>query len=184
MAYKKMGETLKTVFEARYDATPDNVVLRHAWKTDLINKLGDYNQQLKNLNNEAKRKTQTNAAKKKLEKTDLTYNPHKMVQVANFLLEMPFTADLKTDLCNTDLTNADIREKYSEIQVRFALCLETLLTTGGNRASTVANMTIEELKDADRLSDGTLDVSVKNHQTFKSPVTHPSTNLYLCCLTS
>ena len=175
--YKHMGQFFNEEFENRYGATSNST------RMDITLKINQFDKDLKRLNASCKAAAAGNAAKATKSKTDLTYNPDRMKQVVSTILRLPILTQIKYDLINR--RSDEIKAKYTESELRYGLSAEVLLTTGGKRPSTVANIRNCELLEAELLEDGTRDVSVRNHKTAAGGPSHLSfyrENLYEACL--
>ena len=183
-AYKYICRVAVENFEARYGAdTKFTLVEKNAWKNDVMMKMKEYDGDLKVVNKQLKQTTTKNAAAAVASKTNLTYNPDRLKQVARATLNLPELKEVKEDLLN--LSNKEIKEKYDETYVKNALAIPALMTTGGKRPGTVANTTLGELRSAEELEDGSHDVLVHAHKTDEGGPSHLSffwDGLYESCM--
>ena len=163
-AYKKICDAAIEHFEERYGSNNDfGLQDKTTWKADAKQKSGEYDQPMKAACQELQQGCSTRAAAAVIAKIDLTYNPKRLMIVTRFILCLPILQEVKQDLVT--MSDQELKAKYTETYVRNALSLESLITTGGKRPSTVSNMTIDELNTADQLDDGSWIVSVKKHKT-------------------
>ena len=92
------------------------------------------------------------------------------MQVIREILNLPVLNAAVMDLI--DLSDQDIRDKYREIDLRYSLVLLVLLTMGGKRPSTMANITNGELYSAVELDDGSVCISVVAHKVGRFILIH------------
>ena len=176
-----MNNHYHLLFFLRYGSDPSfSLDDKNKWKRDTKNRRDDHDNKLKKLINDAKMKTAENSADYAEAGTVLAYNPVRCKEVTRHLLKLDKFAEIKNDLAHLD--SEEVMSKYDEVEMRKALLLEGLITTGGKRPGTIAAMRVGELLKGTRLDDGCVCVAVRKHKTFQkygvSLLTFYRDNLY------
>ena len=172
-AYKYICRTLVEQHETRYGSDERfEFPKKNAFKEDLVLKRDEYDADMRRANMNMNRDTADKAAAAVNSQTSLTYNPERLKEVTAEILELDVFETVKDDLIF--LPDEEFVEKYEEPYVRKVLSTESLITTGGKRPSTITQMTLGELRNAEKLPDGSWDVSVRNHKTKPRGSSHLS----------
>ena len=145
MAYKYICKVAVEEFETRYGSDERfSLQDKNAWKSDVMMKMKEYDAELKVIGKKLKTATTVKATAATIAKTNLTYNEKRMKEVARDVLNLPALNEVTEDLVN--MSEVEILDKYDELYVRHALAVQALFSTGGKRPSTVANITLGELR--------------------------------------
>ena len=161
-AYKNFVAYLKLDFD-RYESDGKfSIEQRQLWLSNCTEKVGalENEQKLRKRNLEHKAKDKVADA---IEAgTDLTYNHDRLRVVVRDLLNCPGFNKYRKALLEHSIDVA--KEMYREVDFRYALAVEVLLSSGGQRPHVVSRMQVGELLSASE-EDGHYVVRVRHHKT-------------------
>ena len=179
--YKYLVDFTVEVFNTRYGADPTfTCAEKKDWKRDTKDNKDDYDRKHKLLMKDAKRQTADNAADAQENGAILEFNPDRLQEVLKHILEHEKVAAMLSNL--SEKTPEEIREIYSEAEVRYCLMGQLLVTTG-KRSDAVAHLTVGGICSKGQKTDnGCWVVPVREHKTFttygSSLVTFETEELY------
>jgi len=161
-AYKHFVAFLKEVFVKYESDDRFPIEKRASWKRYCTEQVEELGKKQKQLVVRIDQKTKAKAADAIESGTDLAFNHDKLKMVLKHLLENPeFLSPIEA---LREMPDEDLKQRFTEVEVRQALAVYILITSGGQRPHVITRMRVGEFLSASQ-SDGNFVVRVQHHKT-------------------
>ena len=165
--YMLLCKLLRSHIRERYCTTQTVEAEMQRFMDDCIVLRLEAKDELKPLNNAAKKDTAKNHENRQSDPDDWWWHGDKVTEITEHILHHGFITSLLEDMQKLPIT--EIRQKYGKYTVRQALMLLLLMTGNGQRPHVTANMRESEFRSG-KTEDDIFSVAVWEHKTSKQGV--------------